>query len=288
MNFTDISSRMHGFFGDLYLPVLFAAKIIGILIISISVVKLGSVLIRKMFEKQKSFKYLETKRLDTMSTLLVSVFRYGVYVIAAVIILSDVFDLKSVLAAAGIGGIALGFGAQSLIRDVISGFFIILEDQYVVGDLITIDGLTGTVEEMELRITRLRNMNGDLYIIPNGEIKKVINHTRGNKAVIVDIPVAYSADVNMVFQLAERVCADMDGKYDKIVEQPKVLGITELGKESMNLRIFAKTLPNEQWEIERIIRLKIKEEFEKNNVEFFEKNKIIKYEGGSATGGCNG
>jgi len=281
MDFNNLATRLHSFLGDLYSPLMAAGKVIGIIIVSVFIAKIGSYFIRKIFEKQKEFKYsLDSKRLDTMSTILVSLFRYMTYLVAAVVILSDVFNLKSVLAAAGIGGIAIGLGAQSLIKDVISGFFILMEDQFVIGDMITIESMTGTVEEMELRVTKLRNINGDLYIIPNGEIKKVTNHTRGNKAVVVDIPVAYSADINKVFDLASKVCSDVACEFNTIVEEPRVLGITDLGKDSMNLRIFAKTLPNEQWEVERRVRLLIKEEFGRAGIEFFERNKIQLEKGG--------
>lgn len=270
-------------------PLVATLKVIGIIAITVLVARLGSFIIRKIFEKQKFIKYgISNKKLNTMSTLLVSIFRYAVYILAVVTILSDVLGLKSVLAAAGVGGVAIGFGAQSLIKDIISGFFIVMEDQYVVGDAITIDSMSGTVEELELRVTKIRNFNGDLYIIPNGEIKRVTNHTRGDKAVIVDIPLAYGADMNKAFDIAAAVCAKVGGEFKTITEQPKVVGITELGKESMNLRITAKTLPNEQWEVERRIRWLIKEEFDKANVSFPDKSRMLyenlQWNGGKANG----
>jgi moderate conductance mechanosensitive channel len=239
------------------------------------IVKIGSFIIKKAFHKQRSFKYaIESKKIDTIATLSVSIYRYTVYIIAIVIILTDIFKLTSVLAAAGIGGIAIGLGAQSLIKDIISGFFIVSEDQYVVGDLITIEDMTGTVEDLELRLTRLRNFNGDLYIIPNGEIKKVTNHTRGNKAVIVDIPVSYSTDTGKAIEIVKNICNTVKEEFDTITEEPKVLGITERGKDMLNIRVIGKTLPNEQWVVERRIRILIKEEFDKANILFYDKNKL--------------
>jgi small conductance mechanosensitive channel len=261
--------------GGFYNPVVTVAKIIGIILLSLVIVKLGSVVIKKIFNKRKEFKGIaSSKKTDTMASLLTSVFRYGVYIIGVVIILTDVLKMTSILAAAGIGGIAVGFGAQSLIKDIISGFFIVFEDQYAVGDLVTIEGMSGTVEELELRVTKLRNFNGDLYIIPNGEIKKVVNHTRGNKAVIVDIPVAYSADMAKAFTAAEKVCLQVAQEFETIVEEPRVIGITELGKDAVNLRIMAKTLPNEQWEVERAVRKLIQQEFKQEGVEFYDRNRL--------------
>ncbi len=257
-------------------PVMMILKIIIIFIIAILVVKIGSFIIKKAFARKKSLRSgIASRKMETIESLMNSIFRYTVYILAGIIILVDVLNLKSVLAAAGIGGIALGLGAQSLIKDVISGFFIAIEDQYVVGDMISVDTMTGNVERMELRVTRLRNFNGDLYIIPNGEIRKITNHTRGNKTVIVDIPLAYSTDISRAFEVANEICERVRQEFNTIVEAPTVLGITDMGKDSMNLRIIAKTFPNEQWEVERRIRRLVKEEFDKENLGFFDRNKIV-------------
>lgn len=274
-----VQTKLENFLGDFYGPVTKIIEIIVVFAIAMIIVRVGRFFIKKVFEKQKKFKFrLDDKRLDTMSTLTCSVFRYIVYIGAILAILSDILDLKSVLAAAGVGGIAIGLGAQSLIKDMVSGFFILLEDQFAVGDLVTIEGMTGTVENMELRVTRLKNYTGDLYIIPNGEIKKVINHTRDNKMVIVDIPIAYSSNMGKVNEIAQRVCQEIKQEFSVFTEDPTVLGITSLGEHNMNLRITARTLPNEQWEVERRIRLKIKEQFEENGIEFFDRTRLIKPE----------
>ncbi|QNU66763.1 mechanosensitive ion channel family protein [Ruminiclostridium herbifermentans] len=263
--------------GVFHIPVIKAIEIFLIFIIAAILIKLGRYLIKKFFEKQKKFKYkLDDKRLDTMCTLLISLFKYAVYIAAVIVSLSDILDLKAVLAAAGVGGVAIGLGAQSLIKDTISGFFILLEDQFAVGDLITIDNMTGTVERMELRVTRLKNSTGDLYIIPNGEIKRVINHTRDNKMAIVDVPVAYSSNISKVNEIVQKVCDEVKEEFTIFTEDPKVLGITELADNNINLRIVAKTLPNEQWAVERRIRMKLKESFEENRLEFYDRSTILK------------
>lgn len=275
--FKKLEELLNKSLGEFYTPVITIFEIIIVFIVATIIIKIGRLLIRKFFEKQKNFKFkLEDKRLDTMCTLLISVFKYIIYIGAIIISLSDILDLKAVLAAAGVGGIAIGLGAQSLIKDTISGFFILLEDQFAVGDLITIDNMNGVVERIELRVTRLKNANGDLYIIPNGEIKRVINHTRDNKMVIVDIPVAYSSNFAKVNEIANKVCEEVKEEFTVFTEEPSVLGITELGTNNMNLRITAKTLPNEQWAIERCIRMKIKEEFESNRLEFYDKTTFLK------------
>jgi small conductance mechanosensitive channel len=272
----NLSLQLHSVLGDLYMPVAAIFKILVIAVISVIAVKIGSFIIRKIFDKQKSFKYrINNKRIDTISTLTRSIYKYAIYTIASITILTDIFNLKSVIAAAGVGGLAIGFGAQSLIKDIISGFFIIFEDQFGVGDVVTIEGMNGTVEDMELRVTRVRNMNGDLYVIPNGEIKKVTNHSRGNKTAIVDIPLSYDADINKAFEIASIICEAVSKEFETIVEAPTVMGITGFTKEGMSLRITAKTLPNEHWEVERRIRKLIKEEFAKAKIELFGKSVII-------------
>lgn len=274
--YADVLQWLKNTLGAFYAPAAVAGKILGILILALIAIRLGSFIIRKVFEKRKSFKYgLNEKKVDTMASLTTSVLRYAVYIIAIVVILTDVFKMTSVLAAAGIGGVAIGFGAQSLIRDIISGFFIVMEDQYAVGDLITIDTMTGTVEELELRVTKLRHFSGDLYIIPNGEIKKVTNHTRGHKAVVVDVPLAYGTDIEKAFKTAEEVCLKVSECCTSMVEPLKVVGITEFGKETMNLRIMAKTLPNEQWAVEREVRKHLHEAFQQEDIGFPQRARLV-------------
>ena len=273
----QIGKQMKELLGDFYGPAAAVVKILAIILVSLLVVKAGSAIIRKIFNKSKHFKGVSAnKKADTMASLLSSIFRYAVYIIGLVIILTDVLKMTSVLAAAGIGGIALGFGAQSLIKDLISGFFIVFEDQYAVGDLVTIEGMNGTVEELELRVTKLRNFSGDLYIIPNGEIKKVVNHTRGNRTVVVDIPVAYSSDTEKALEAASRACVQAMKQYGAVIaEEPKVIGITQLGQEAIHLQVVAKTFPNEQWGVERGLRRLIRLEFEKDGIEFFDRNRFV-------------
>lgn len=265
--------------GGLYPSVALIIKVVGIILLAVIIAKGGSFILKKAFEKQKTLKYrIDNRRIDTLSTLFLSMFKYSVYILSGVsilTILAKTFNLESILTAAGIGGIALGFGAQSLIKDVISGTFIVFEDQYSVGDRVTLENLTGNVEEFQLRVTKLRNFNGDLYIIPNGEIKKVINHSRGNKAVIVDIPLAYSSDLDRAIEIAERVCKAVNKEFTTIVEEPKVLGVTQLGGDNLNLRLIAKTIPDEHWEVERRIRKLIRDEYAKEKIEFFDKYRVV-------------
>ena len=184
---------------------------------------------------------------------------------------------QSILAAAGLGGLAIGFGAQSLVKDIIAGFFILLEDQFAVGDYVSVDEAKGTVEDLGLRITKLRSFNGDLHIIPNGDIKKVINHSRGNSLAIVDVAIAYETDIDKAIEVLSKIVNEY---YDKnrsvVVEQPKVLGITKLSDSDISLRIIARTLPLMHWNVGREIRKSIKEAFEQGGIEVPYPKRVIR------------
>jgi len=172
------------------------------------------------------------------------------------------------LAAAGLGGLALGFGAQNLVKDVISGFFILFEDQYAVGDYVSIGPATGNVEDIGLRITKIRAFNGDLHIIPNGEIKTVINHSRGNSLAIIDISIAYEADADKAISILKDIGSSFyENNRDRVIEPPEVLGIISFGESDAKIRMIMKTASLKHWSIEREMRKIVKEAFRKENIE---------------------
>lgn len=251
---------------------------IAIIIISFLVIRFGSMAIKKFFEKQKEFKYtLDVKRSDTLSTLCISILRYTVYFIGTVTLLQSVFNINAttIITAAGVGGLAIGFGAQGLVKDVITGFFILLEDQFSVGDVITVDGMTGNVEEMGLRITKIRHYTGDLFIIPNSEIKKVTNHTRGEKAAIVDIPVAYEENTDRVLEVLDRLCKSIGKESEFIVEGPAAQGVVNFNEAGVTMRIFAKTIAGRQVDAERMIRKKVKDTFDREGIKLSNSKMIV-------------
>jgi len=210
----------------------------------------------------------EERRGQTIFTLLNSVARYAIDFIALLMIL-DLFgvDVKSILAAAGIAGLAIGFGAQNLVRDVISGFFILFEDQFAVGDYITIAGVSGTVEEMGLRVTRVRDFSGELHTVPNGGIDKVTNHTRGSMRVLVSVDIAYEEDVDHAIHVLEKACERASAEMEDLTEGPKVLGVQELGASGVSLLIWAKSRPMQQWAAGRELRRRVKKALDEAGVE---------------------
>lgn len=204
--------------------------------------------------------YFEEKRAKTLGVLTKSLARYTIYFIAGVMVLQEFrIDTTSLLAGAGIVGLALGVGAQNLVRDVIAGFFIIFEDQYAVGEYVALDELTGTVEEVGFRVTKLRDFYGVLHIIPNGTIRKVGNYTRGYMQAVVNVPLPYEADLDLVLPLMEQVCQEAYEKLDVLLERPQVVGVVDLKPGVVVVRLTAKTAPLEHWGVETFLRRRVKE-----------------------------
>ncbi|NLZ52949.1 MAG: mechanosensitive ion channel family protein, partial [Thermoanaerobacteraceae bacterium] len=176
-------------------------------------------------------------------------------------------NTTSLLTAAGVGGLALGFGAQNLVKDVISGFFIIFEDQYNVGDYVEVAGVSGVVDEIGLRTTKVRDFGGQFHIIPNGEITLVTNYSRGVMRALVNINIAYEEDFDKVLKALEEVCHQVKKIRKDIVEGPSILGISNLGPTEVVVSILARTEPMQQWSVEREIRKAVLEKFAKEGIE---------------------
>lgn len=253
--------------------VLKAVVIIVIGRISISVLNR---IISKFFRLYPKFR-LDEKKSTTLAGILKSIVKYTVYIIIIISVL-NVFEIPTapLLATAGLGGLAIGFGAQSLVRDVFTGFFILFEDQYGVGDYVTIGSMTGTVEDIGLRITKLRSFNGDLHIIPNGEVKTVTNHSRGNSLAIIDIGISYGADLKKAIDVLK---ASAEKYYDSgpenILEKPEVQGIVRLNDKEVVIRITVQTKALKHWEAERDIRRLALEALKDNKIEIPYPAKVI-------------
>ncbi|KYO67227.1 mechanosensitive ion channel family protein [Thermovenabulum gondwanense] len=244
------------------------AKMLYVIILSVLIVKILNRFIDGLFHRQTKIIKTNENRIKTLGGLLKSLLKYTVYFVALLILLDLAgINTSSLLTAAGIGGIAVGFGAQSLVKDVIAGFFILFEDQYQVGDYIETGEVEGFVEEVGFRITKLRDFGGQLHIIPNGEIKRVTNHTRGNMRALVKVKVSYEENIERVFSILREICEEIK-TLEYIKEGPDVLGITDFGLEGIEFTIISKTTPLKQWAVEREIRKKIKERFEKEKISF--------------------
>lgn len=234
------------------------------------IIRAGRSLITRFFDRAKTGTIpMPAGRADTLALLLGSLIRYVVDFVTGVSVL-QLFDapITSLLAGAGVVGLAIGFGAQNLVRDTITGFFLIFEDQFAVGDYITTAGVSGTVEELGLRITKLRDFSGELHIIPNGAIEKVTNHSRGNMRALVKVEVAYEESHEHVMRVLTGVCETLAAaRPQDIMEGPTVLGISEFAASGVVYLLIARTVPMQQWSVERDLRRSIKEAFEREGIE---------------------
>ncbi|MHB1404291.1 MAG: mechanosensitive ion channel family protein [Desulfitobacteriaceae bacterium] len=206
----------------------------------------------------------DESKANTMYHLLRSVAFYVITFTVIVHLLERVFnfDTRTLLASASVLGVALGFGSQSLVKDVIGGFFVLFENQFSVGEYIKVGEFAGTVEEIGLRATRLRDWGGELHIIPNGSITAVTNYNRGKMRALVDIQVPSDEDLDRAMEVMHAVCEEVSRQYqDKIVEPPSVQGVIQFGERNAVLRVIAYTKANEQWGLERELRRRIQKAF---------------------------
>ena len=202
------------------------------------------------------------QRVETMGSLLRSIVTFVVATLAVLTIMALVgIPLGPLLASAGVAGVAIGFGAQSLVKDFLSGVFMILEDQYGVGDVIDTGEAIGTVEEVTLRITRLRDANGVTWYVRNGEIIRIGNRSQGFATALVDMPVSYTENVDRVVAVIRETVAAMGADpvwSDKLVEEPEVLGVESISGATMTIRTVAQCVPGENFVVQREMRERIK------------------------------
>jgi small conductance mechanosensitive channel len=211
------------------------------------------------------------KRARTLGDLLGNVFRAAVIAIAAITVLGDIgVDTKPILAGAGILGLAVGFGAQTLVKDIISGFFLILEDQLRVGDVAEINGTSGLVEAITLRTVVLRDTRGAMHVFPCGSVNTLANLTKDYAYAVLDVQVHQRHDTDEVITVLETVGHDLehDSTFATSVLAPlEVSGIENLGDTGVTIRIRMKTPPQRQWDVARELRRRIKKAFESNDIE---------------------
>ena len=245
-------------------------KIIGILISLIVLYRMSRWIVRWMenfVPKRDPLYAIEArKRAQTLGSILRHTFLIIIFFVALLMILGELgIQVAPLLATAGIGALAIGFGAQGLVKDVISGFFIILENQYRIGDAIEVSGVSGVVESVGLRTTVLRDLEGKVHTVPNGEIKVVSNLSKEWSRSVVDVAISYREDVDRVIDLLQKMAKEIETEepYKSSVLEPlHILGIDQFGETHLVIRIIVKTLPMKQWEVSRALRQKIKKRFD--------------------------
>jgi small-conductance mechanosensitive channel len=205
----------------------------------------------------------------TVAPLLKSLLKYGTIFVGGVLVLRAMgVDPTPIIAGAGVIGLAVGFGAQTLVKDVISGFFLLFEGVIAVGDAITFGNSGGVVEEVGLRVTKYRTFSGELWVIPNGEIRAFGNYNRQWTRAIVSVGVAYEQDVGKTMRIMEEVGKQWaEERRDIVLEAPEVQGIMSFDDSSVNLRLVIKVRPMQQWGAERQLRYRLKETFDREGVE---------------------
>lgn len=250
-------------------------KIVLLLVIATVVARLGARAIRRFVRTVHARAPVSSgirgeQRVETVGDVLSSLVRAVVWIIALLVVLGELgVDLAPLLAGAGIAGIAIGFGAQSLVKDFVSGFFILLEDQYGVGDVINLGEATGTVEDLSLRITRLRATDGTVWFVPNGEIKRVGNTSMEWSRALIDVQVHYDSDLPEVTAAISEVAhrfAEDPAWADTVLDAPEVWGVQAMGPDGVTIRLVVKTAPREQYAVARELRGRITDRLRRDGV----------------------
>ncbi len=222
-------------------------------------------------EAPATFSLRRAQRADSIGALASSLAGFVVWVLALFMVLATFgLNLGPLIAGAGIVGVALGFGAQSLVKDFISGVAMLLEDQYGVGDIVDAGDASGVVEAVTLRTTRIRDVTGTLWHIPNGEIRRIGNMSQEWARALLDVGIAYGADIDHASDIILRVASDMaqeDTYADDILDVPEIWGVQALNDSSVDIRLVVKTRPGRQWAIARELRRRIKVAFDAASVE---------------------
>ena len=252
-----------------HLPQLVSRLLIAgaVLIVGLLLLKLGKVIIAKLARRRGKSSRVNSQRSETFRSIITSVFSYIMFFILATVILRLFgVDVTSLLAAAGVVGIALAFGAQTLVKDLLSGLFIWGEGSIAVGDLVSINGLDGTVEAITIRTTSIRNYNGNVYCIPNGDIRTVTNMSRGFKRAIVNVPCPYEENQERLVAMVKEEMETATREVDGIESVPDVMSIVAFDKNSVRLQVAVVCPVGEHWRIEREIRTRIKARFDKEGI----------------------
>jgi len=222
-------------------------------------------------QKDELKKRAVEQRTKTLSSIINNTLKVLVFLIGGMMILQELkINIAPIIASVGFVGLAFGFGAQSLVKDVVTGFFVIIENQYSVGDVIRINGIGGLVEAVNIRVTTLRDIEGIVHFIPNGQITTVSNMTKGWSRALLHIGVAYKENVDNVMQVIREVCDEFkkDEKFaNLLLDDFEIPGVEELGDSSVVIRLMAKTKPLSQWDVMREMRRRIKNRFDEVGIE---------------------
>lgn len=253
-----------------------AIKIAVVVVIALVAYRVVRVLINRLVEREIDesdplVKRLREQRSRTLASLLGNVAAITIFIVVVLTILDTLLDnIAPILASFGILGLAFSFGAQSLVKDIISGTFMLIEGQFGIGDVVRVSDVSGMVEKITLRTTVLRDVEGVVHIIPNGEITRVSNLTKAWSRAVLHIGVAYKEDVDHVMDVLRDLLREFHADPEwgaLLLEEPQVPGVEDFADSAVIIRVLAKTLPLKQWDVARELRRRIKKRFDREGIE---------------------
>jgi small conductance mechanosensitive channel len=264
INFSDLD-----FYAILAAVGIIFLKLLVIIGVYAIVKSIGTKIITRLFKRATAKQGISAGRGKTLEKLTTNIFTYTLIFFLVIMVLENVFDVRTtaILAGAGIVGLAIGFGAQGIVSDVVTGFFLLLEKQVDVDDYVTTAGFSGIVEEVGLRTTKIRDFDGSLHYLPNREISSLTNHSRGNMRALVDIGISYEDKIDHAIEVIQGVCDAIAAEDPAIKDGPNVIGVQGLGDSDVVIRIIAKTENMMQWAVERKLRKAIKEALDANGID---------------------
>lgn len=238
-------------------------------IIIIVVFSLIYIIIKKVLKRMMKLKFnnIDEKRKKTVMSLITNVIKYFLLIIAILMILNVYgVNTSALLASLGVIGLVIGLALQNTLNDFISGLFIIIENQYGIGDVVTISSFKGEVISLGLKTTKIKAYTGEIKIISNRNIVEVINHSIDISLAVVNVQIPYEADIDKTEIILNKLCLDLNKKLPYLMGEIQVLGVTDLGDYGVEIRIVVETEPTKQYEIERLIRKEVKTELQKHNI----------------------
>ena len=260
------------------LPMLTTRLLMAALVIFLGVIiiRIGRRMIASIVRMRSQKGVHTVQQVSTIKSLATSVFNYIMYFIIVTVVLSILgVNVTSILAVAGVGGIAISFGAQTLVKDIISGMFIWMEGSITVGDVVTINDLSGVVESIAIRTTVVRDYNGNIYVIPNGDIRTITNMSRDFKRAIVDVRCPYEEDQARIVGILEDEMEKAGEEIDGLTSVPEVMSILSFDTDAVVVRIAVQCPVGQHWRIERDIRTRVKARFDKEGIEMPHYQKLI-------------
>ncbi|MCA9671552.1 MAG: mechanosensitive ion channel family protein [Myxococcales bacterium] len=261
-------------------------KIIGVVFLARVAVELSNLIVEEVLITRATLSDEQLARRKTIMPLVRSGFKYGIYFSGAILVLKQIgVDPAPILAGAGIIGLAVGFGAQALINDIVSGFFILFENHYLVGDYVKAGNAEGEVEAIDLRTTRIRDFQGSVHILRNGKIENVINFSKEYAVAIVKVGVAYGTDLEHAYKVLRDVGEKLVKEHEDVLAPLEVHGVSDLGDSAVTIRTGTRVRPGKHGGVERLLRRLIKEAFEREGISIPFPQRVVQLAAGSTLPG---